>query len=300
MSVQLDGDLLRTFVAVAETGNFTHAAGRVGRTQSAVSMQIKRLEEAVQAPLFERGARGVSLTGKGGQLLANARRIVGLLDETAALFDAAALDGRVGIGIPEEYAEDRLASALNSFDRRHPNVEITIAFGSSSENLARVRAGDLDLAVIFDWQGDSGGEILMTDPTVWVTSETHLAHERRPVPVALFRNSGWCRDFAIRSLEDCGIDYRVAYLSAINGGLKLAVTSGLAIAPISRSNVPQGCRELTAAEGFGQVDHSNVMLVVNPAARSAAVAGMAQAIREAFGAAAPPQPRDVEAAARAV
>jgi len=288
MSVQLDGDLLRTFVAVAETGNFTHAAGRVGRTQSAVSMQIKRLEDAVQAPLFERGARGVSLTRKGDQLLGNARRIVGLLDETAALFDAAALEGKVNIGIHEEYAEERLANALNAFDRRHPNVEITVTCGASEENLARVRSGELDLAVIFDWKGHSDGEVLMVDPTVWVTSEKYLTHERTPVPIALFRNSDWSRDFAMRSLDECGIDYRVAYLCANKGGLRLAVTSGLAISPISRSDIPAGCRELTAAEGFGPVDQSNVVLVLNPASRSDAVAGMAQAMREAFGAA-PPQ-----------
>ncbi|MGB6118166.1 MAG: LysR family transcriptional regulator [Mesorhizobium sp.] len=287
MTMQLDADLLRTFVAVAERGNFTHAADRLGRTQSAVSMQIKRLEETLDVSLFDRGARGVSLTDRGNQLLSNARRIVGLMAETAMLFDPASLDGKVSIGIPEEYAEDRLASALNAFDRRHPEVEITVAFGSSSENLERVRGGELDVAVIFDWSGTSGGEVLMNDPTVWVTADAHFAHERRPVPVALFRNSGWCRDFAVRSLEGCGIDYRVAYHSAINGGLKLAVTSGFAIAPISRSNIPPGCRELTSADGFGQVDQSNVVLVINPSSRSAAVAGMAQAIRDAFG---PPVP----------
>jgi DNA-binding transcriptional LysR family regulator len=282
MSLHLDEDLLRTFLAVADSGNFTHAALRVGRTQSAVSMQIKRLEEAVDAMLFERGARGVSLTNKGSQLLGNARRIVGLLDETAALFDATSLEGKVSIGIHQEYAEERLANALHSFDRRHPGVEITVRCGTSEENLTRVQSGDLDLAVIFDWQGHSDGEVLMVDPTVWVTSEKHLTHERRPVPIALFRDSAWSRDFAIPSLESCGVDYRVAFLSAVKGGLRLAVTSGLAISPISRSDIPPGCRELTADEGFAVVDHSNVVLVINPSSRSAAVAGMAEAIREAF------------------
>ncbi len=282
MTLHLDGDLLRTFLAVADSGNFTHAATRVGRTQSAVSMQIKRLEEAVDAVLFERGARGVTLTDKGSQLLGNARRIVALFEETAALFDATALEGKVSIGIHQEYAEERLANALHAFDRRHPGVEITVRCGTSEENLARVQSGDLDLAVIFDWQGHSDGEVLMVDPTVWVTSEKHLTNERRPVPVALFRESAWSRYFAIPSLESCGVDYRVAFLSAVKGGLRLAVTSGLAISPISRSDIPPGCRELTPGEGFAVVDHSNVVLVINPSSRSAAVAGMAEAIREAF------------------
>jgi DNA-binding transcriptional LysR family regulator len=117
---------------------------------------------------------------------------------------------------------------------------------------------------------------------VWVTSETHCLHEQVPVPIAIYGNSGWCKDFAIRSLEQRDIHYRVAYVSDTNGGLRLAVTSGLAIAPISRSNIPQGCRELKPEDGFGDIDSSHVVLHRSPKARSAAVDGMAEAIREAF------------------
>lgn len=282
MSVHLDGDLLRTFVTVAETGNFTRAADILLRTQSAISMQIKRLEGAVGEPLFDRGARGVVLNERGVRLLDNARRIVSLLDETAALMNRDALDGRVRIGIPEEYGQSILSPALHQFSRRHPDVETSVRFGCSADHLAKVKEGELDIAVIFEWQDYSDGEILMTDPTVWVTSETHFQHERAPVPIALYGSSGWCRDFALRSLDSRGIDYRIAYLSDTNGGLKLAVTSGLAIAPISRSNIPAGCRELKVSDGFGDIDTSHVVMHVSPAARSPAVAGMAAAIRDAF------------------
>lgn len=282
MSLHLDGELLRTFLAVADSGNFTQAGVRVGRTQSAVSMQMKRLEGAVGGALFERGARGVALTAKGGQLVGNARRIVALFEETAALLDPTSLDGRVRIGIPEEYGQSIVSAALTAFSRRHPNVEITVRFGCSADNLAMVRTGDLDIAVVFEWQDFSSGEILMLDPTVWVTSDQHFQHERRPLPIALYGSSGWCRDFALKLLEARGIDFRVAYASDTNGGLKLAVTSGLAIAPISRSNIPAGCRELTSADGFGDIDTSHVVLHVNQKARGPAVGGMADAIREAF------------------
>lgn len=282
MTMHLDSDLLRTFVAVAEMENFTKAAGVVGRTQSAVSLQIKRLEDMIGDPLFERGPRGVALTRRGEELLVNARRIVSLLDETAASLTAPALEGRVSIGIPEEYGTTVLPRALAAFNNAHPNVEITVRYASSSAQMAALERGDLDLAVVFEWQDSPRGEVLMVDPTVWATSEIHEVHAQTPVPIALYENSGWCTEFAIRSLENLGLEYRVAYRSDTSGGLKLAVASGLAIAPLSRSNIPPGCRELTTEDGFGGIDASNVVLYQRPAARGGAVNGMADAIRDAF------------------
>ncbi|MER9850784.1 LysR substrate-binding domain-containing protein [Mesorhizobium sp. M0106] len=282
MRPNLDSDLLRTFVAVADTGNFTKAAERAGRTQSAVSMQMKRLEGMIGDSLFERGSRGVALTQRGGELIANARRIVSLLDETAASMVAAPLGGPVRIGIPEEYGHAILSRALGAFAKRHPQVDITVRYAHSGAQIAALAAGELDLAVVFEWQDLSGGEVLMHDPTVWVTSELHHMHEERPVPIALYNRAGWCKDFAIKSLEQRDLAYRVAYTSDTNGGLRLAVTSGLAIAPISRSNIPAGCRELAAADGFGDIDSSNVVLRRNPNASGEAIDGMEEAIREAF------------------
>lgn len=282
MRPPLDSDLLRTFVAVTETGNFTKAAQKAGRTQSAVSMQIKKLETVVGGALFERGSRGVGLTKRGADLIDNARRIVSLLDETAAAMNAPPLDGPVRIGIPEEYGHSILSRALSAFSRRHAQVEVTVRYAHSVSQVQALAADELDLAVVFEWQDFDGGEVLMQDPTVWVTSTLHAVHEERPVPIALYSSDGWCRDFAMRSLEQRGLPHRIAYMSDTTGGLKLAVTSGLAIAPISRSNIPAGCRELTAADGFGDIDSSNVVLRRNPLAHGEAIDGMAEAIREAF------------------
>ena len=282
MRTPLDSDLLRTFVAVTETGNFTRAGSKAGRTQSAVSMQIKKLEEIVGGTLFERGSRGVVLTKRGADLIENARRIVTMLDETAAAMRAPPLDGPVRIGIPEEYGHAILSRALSAFSRLHAQVEVTVRYAHSPAQMQALADGELDLAVVFEWQDFGGGEVLMQDPTVWVTSMLHPVHEERPVPIALYSRDGWCRDFAMRSLEQRGLNHRIAYMSDTTGGLKLAVTSGLAIAPISRSNIPAGCRELTAADGFGDIDSSNVVLRRNPLAVGEAIDGMAEAIREAF------------------
>jgi DNA-binding transcriptional LysR family regulator len=282
MSVHLDSDLLRTFVAVADTANFTKAADTVGRTQSAVSMQMKRLEEMVGAELFERGPRGVALTRRGGELLINARRVVALIDETAAALTAPPLDGHVRIGIPEEYGATILSRALSAFAKTHKQVEVLVRYARSSRQLESLQRGDLDLAVIFEWESEPQGEVLMVDPTVWTTSEVHRIHEERPVPIALYESAGWCSDFAIALLDRRGIDYRVIYRSGTGSGLKVAVSSGLAIAPLSRSNIPVGCRELTKEDGFGLIDTSNVTMHRRPGATGEAVSAMADAIRDAF------------------
>ena len=280
--MSLDSDLLRTFVAVSDSGSFTRAGEVVGRTQSAISLQMKRLEELAGGALFERGSRGVAPTRLGQDLLTNARRVLSLLEETSLALRAPPLTGPVRLGLPEEYGHAVLARALGAFAARHASVEVTVRYGPSAENLSRLTAGDLDLAVLFDWQTMPTGEVLRHDPTVWVTSERHRVHERSPLPVALYTSSGWCTDYAIKSLKTRGIAYRVAFTSDTNGGLKLAVAAGLAVAPMSRSNIPEDCRELTAAEGYGAIDASRLVLRRNPLSSSEAIDTMASALRDAF------------------
>ncbi|MDB5522448.1 MAG: LysR family transcriptional regulator [Rhizobium sp.] len=282
MNAPLESDLLRTFIAVAETSNFTKAAEMVGRTQSAVSMQIKKLEDAVGSALFDRGSRGVSLTKQGNTLLLKARRVILLLDETAASMRQPSLSGVVRIGIPEEYGSSVLPKALRNFDQLHPGVEIIVNFGRSSVLIDAMHGGKLDLAVVYE-QGDyTTSEILRTDPTVWVTSDIHETHLRSPLPVAMYSGVGWARTRALALLDDLGRGYRIAYVSDTSNGLMAAVQAGLGIAPLARAGIPPQCRELTLADGFAVVDHSNVTLRVNNRKGDDAITGMASAIREAF------------------
>ena len=281
-SPSLDSDLLRTFVAVADAGSFTRGAETVGRTQSAVSLQMKRLEELAGGILFDRKSRGVAPTRLGADLLANARRIIALLEEASLSLRGPPLIGLVRLGLPEEYGHAVLARALDAFAVRHPNVEVIVRYDRSTENLSRLGVDELDLAVLFDWQDISAADTLRHDPTVWVTSDRHRVHERSPLPIALYSSSGWCSAFAMKFLDDRQIAYRVTFTSDTNGGLKLAVMSGLAVAPLSRSNIPEGCRELTAPEGFGAIDASRLVLRRNPRSSGEAIDGMALAIYETF------------------
>ncbi len=278
----LDSDLMRSFLAVADTGSVTHAAARLFRTQSAVSLQIRRLEETLGQPLFIRQARGVTLTPRGEQLLPYARRVVQTLDEAVLALREKPLVGPVRVGIPDEYSGTVLPRALAAFDARHEGVQVSVRVDHSSALLAAIDEDLIDIAVIYDWAYVQKGEILCVDPTVWVTSVHHEQHLRRPVPVAVYFKSDWSRDYAEESLNRHGIDWRAAWTCDMAGGFRLAVTNGMAIAPLSRSTIPVGCRELTGEDGYSHVDSARVLLRRNPRGNSPALEGMAALLREAF------------------
>lgn len=282
MTAPLESDLMRSFLAVADTGSVTAAAARLLRTQSAVSLQIKRLEDSLGQPLFTRLARGVALTPRGVQLVPYARRVVALLDEAAVALREKPLVGPVRVGIPDEYSGTVLPRALAAFDERHEGVQVTVRVDYSEGQMRALEADELDLAVIYDWSYVDEGEILCVDPTVWVTSIAHAQHLRRPVPVCSYFRSDWCRDFAEDSLNRQGIDWRVAWTCEVASAFRIAVVNGLGIAPLSRSTIPAGCRELTAGDGFPIIDSARVVLRRNPRGTSPAVEGMAALLREAF------------------
>lgn len=280
--IPLDSDLMRAFLAVADTGSVTAAGDRIGRTQSAVSMQIRRLEESLGQPLFLRLPRGVQLTPRGAQLLPYARRVTSLLDEAATALREKPLSGPVRIGIPDEYAETILPRALAAFSERHPGAEVTVRCDFTAPQQAALDEDHLDLAVIYDSSHTSGDEVLCIDPTVWVTSVAHAQHLQKPVPVGVYFRSDWCRDFALRSLDQQSIEWRAAFECDSSGSLRIAARAGLAISPLSRSTIPDGCRELTAQDGFPIVDRARVVLKRNPRGSSEAIEGLAAMVREAF------------------
>lgn len=282
MTAPLDSDLMRSFLAVADTGSVTGAAARLLRTQSAVSLQIKRLEESLGQPLFDRQARGVALTPRGEQLVPYARRVVALLDEAAVALRDKPLVGPVRVGIPDEYSGSVLPRALAAFDERHEGVQVSVRCDHAARQLEALEADLIDLAVIHDWAYVQDGEVLCIDPTVWATSVTHAQHLRRPVPVAVYFDSDWSRDYAEDSLNRQAIPWRVAWTGDMAGGFRVAVRNGVAIAPLSRSTIPPGCRELTAEDGFPIVDSARVVLRRNPRGTSPAIESMAATLREAF------------------
>jgi DNA-binding transcriptional LysR family regulator len=148
--------------------------------------------------------------------------------------------------------------------------------------MAAMEDDHLDLAVVYDSNHTSSDEVLCVDPTVWVTSIAHAQHLQDPVPVGVYINYDWCREFALPSLEQQRINWRPAFECDTSGSLRIAARAGLAISPLSRSTIPAGCRELTAADGFPIIDRSRVVLRRNPRGTSEAIEGLAATMREAF------------------
>lgn len=282
MPAPLDSDLLRHFLAVAKSGSVTRAGEMVGRTQSAVSMQIRRLEEVLGGPVFERLPRGVVLTPLGRELLPYAERIQSLLREAGEHLTSPRISGTVRVGIVDEYVESTVPTVLAEFNAAHPEVDVSVYCDFSHRQIAALAEDRIDLAVIHNWDGTGTGEAICHDPTVWVTSLAHRTHEIRPLPVGLFINSDWSRDYAARSLDRAGLPWRLAFEADNSAALEKALLSGLAIVPRARSTVPAGCRILGSGDGFLQIDNNDVFLLTNPRRASAAISAMAVVLRDAF------------------
>lgn len=279
---KLESEVLRTFIAVAAHGNITRAAEDLFRTQSAISVQIKRLEAEVGAPLFVRQPRGMVLTPAGERLLVSARRVIALLDEAAAEMAGDPIAGHVTVGIPDDYGSELLATILADFANRHPAVDVTITCGFSVGFEDAVKRGKLDIAVYAGPQGEAAGEVLLTEQTVWAGSPTLALAGTAPLPVALFDRACWWRDAALSALEAAHIAYRPAYTSESVAGVKAALKAGLAVGILARSTVEPGLRILGPAEGLPPLPASNLMLIAREGAASPAMQAMADAIRRGF------------------
>ena len=284
MHTNLPTELLRTFISIADNGTFSLAAEQINRTQSAVSMQIKRLEELVDKPLFKRDSRKLRLTSDGLTLLGFARRVMKLNDEAVSMLKRPELSGWVSIGLPDDYVTRFLPDILAGFSRTYPRVQVAVSCEPSHQLIKRLQRGELDLAITTSPTADVPNTLLLQlDPMVWVTSEKHFQHEETPLPLAMFSDQCYSRSWMITALEKANIDYRIAYTSASIMGLKAAVNAGLAVASISQSIIPSGLRELSVEEGFPTLPSAAFLLHRNLEAEHCVVDSLTEHICKAFG-----------------
>jgi DNA-binding transcriptional LysR family regulator len=278
MTALLDIDQLRTFVAIAETGSFTKAAEVVNKTQSAVSMQMKRLEERIERPIFARDGRASKLTEDGSRLLDYARRLVKLNVETVSAFSDAALSGRVRLGVPDDYADRYLPEIMARFSRAYPSVELTVICEPSADLFERIDGNEIDLAIVTNCESKRAAETFRRERLLWVTSNRHATHLEERLPLALGRPSCSWRRTAIERLEAIGRPYRVLYSSSNADAVAAAVLAGLAVSVLAESGLRPGMRVLSAAEGFPELPSCRVGLVRNAHDSSALADALAEHI----------------------
>lgn len=276
----LDLDLLRTFIAIAETGSFTRAAEDVHKTQSAVSMQMKRLEDAVQKPLFVRDGRKSRLTGDGEHLLDYARRLVSLNNEAMQAFCRPEVAGTVRLGTPDDYADRLLPHALGRFARTHPLVQVGVECLGSDVLIEQVEDGALDLAVI-TCNDAVRAQVLRTERLVWVTSARHDVQKEDVLPLALSHHGCAWRGTALDALAKRGRACRIAYASANSLAVATAVLEGLAVGALPEINIRPGMRILTEEDGFPELGMFDIGLI-RAARSSTAVDALAEHIGAAF------------------
>lgn len=258
----LDLDQLRTFVAIAEMGSFTAAAEIVHKTQSAVSMQMRRLEERVGRPIFTRDGRQSRLTEDGRRLLEYARRMIRLNDETLAAFSDPGLAGTVRLGIPDDYADRLLPTVLAGFSRINPAIDIYVDCQRTYVILDMIRQGTLDLAIV-SHEAITGvpSEVIRREQLYWVASRDHCVHELDPIPLALGPEDCCWRLEAVRALDSMGRRFRICYTSGAALALSGAVLAGLAISILPESALRPNMRILGTREGFPTLPYVEIGLV---------------------------------------
>lgn len=244
-------DLLRTFVKAIESGSLTRAGGLVGRSQSAVSLQIRRLEDLVGVQLFERDAHKLKLTDEGKSFAHFARRILALNDEALSTIQKQTVSGRVRLGAPHEYTASLIPEFLGKFAQSHPNVMLEVTSDLSKNLLRRQQGGEFDLVIaLHEEHASEGGRKIFTEPLVWIGSPDHARHLQSPVPLVLAPPPCIYRNRVLHALNRLRRSCKIVYLSSSYNGLSAAVQAGIGVTAMAGSTTPSGSRILTESDGL--------------------------------------------------
>ncbi|HMG51312.1 MAG TPA: LysR substrate-binding domain-containing protein [Inquilinus sp.] len=254
--ITFDLDVLRSFVTGVELGSFSRAADRLGRSTSAVSAQLRKLEDHAGTPIFRKAGRGLALTGAGETMLAYARRLIALNDEAAAAVRGIDLEGWVRLGLSEDFGEALLPAVLGRFARTHPRVRIEARIDRTGDLLHRVASGQLDLALAWgDAAGAPHADRVAELPMRWVgpadaaswDPELLSGRAGEPLPLAALEAPCLLRTAATNALDRAGIPWRLAFVSPSLGGLWAAVAAGLGVTVRTEFGLPAGVRALDPA-----------------------------------------------------
>lgn len=224
----LDLTALRSFVAVAEAGGVTRAAGLLNLTQSAVSMQLKRLEESLDTNLLDRSGRSIALTTEGEQLLSHARRMLQLNDEIYGQLTSAEYEGQITLGVPHDIVYPAIPSVLRQFAQAFPRMKVQLISSFTRDLKQRFARGQADVILTTEDQGDAGAETLATRRLVWVGAPGGQAWKERPLRLAYERDCIF-RIGVQRRLDEAGIPWEMAVESTSSRTIEATVSADLAV-----------------------------------------------------------------------
>ncbi|QJP07922.1 LysR substrate-binding domain-containing protein [Pseudomonas multiresinivorans] len=281
--INFDLDVLRTFVTGIELGSFARAAERLGRSTSAVSAQLKKLEEQAGTPVLRREGRGMALTEAGETLLAYARRLLDLNDEAAGALRGGSLEGRVRLGLQEDFGETLLPAVLARFARAHPRVRIEVRTSRNQQLIEGVRSGELDLALAWETgERTPYMERLGAVAQCWIGApDAPLFPGAQALPLVMLEAPCLLRSAATAALDRAGVPWRVAFTSAGLSGIWAAVGAGLGIGLRTPIGLPAGVERLDAGRaGLPAMEPLGLCLHCSEAEPDAVVERLRELLKE--------------------
>lgn len=278
----LDLTALRSFVAVADAGGVTRAAGLVNLTQSAVSMQLKRLEEGLGLSLIDRSQRTAALTAEGEQLLGYARRMLELNDEAWARLTHPAFEGEINVGVPQDIMYPHIPRVLQRFAQEYPRVRVNLLSDYTAELKPRFGRGELDLILTTEGDLDAHGETLAREPLVWVGAIGGQAWRGRPLR---FGSSTRCvfRRPAIAAMDAAELPWVLAIDSVSCATVEVSVSADLAVCVFLASSVPATCEEIPHGGALPDLPDYRINLYVGEGPRAALADRLGNLLRQAYG-----------------
>jgi DNA-binding transcriptional LysR family regulator len=281
MSRTLDLTALRSFVAVAEAGGVTRAAGFLNLTQSAVSMQIKRLEEMLDLKLFIRAARRMALSPEGEQLLAAARRMIALNDEVMTKLTCASFEGEIRLGVPHDIVYPAIPGILKRLAALFPRVRINLVSSFTLLMKDSFARGGLDVIITTETQPDAGGEILAWRDLAWIGATGGNAWQRRPLRLG-FKDTCIFRPAVQASLEKAGLPWEMAFDGESEQAIEATVAADLAISARLGGTMPVGTEIIDARGALPDLGRLAICLYVAPTLRGPAAEALIAELRRAY------------------